>query len=1665
MVLLLFVQGLHAQCPQVFDFYGLPSANPYWYTCSGTNYTLNLQSPNNWGPYTVDWGDGTPDSNGANWNSPTIVSHPYTATVDTFIVTITQVNTGCVVQGVLVMEEATSASIQIPVGGLTQACAPQVLEFINSSTNVSETTVFTWDFGDGSPPITFDYTNLGQTISHLYQPNTVDCETEVSLLAENYCNTIQGGASEATFNPIRIWDVDEAAITPSATVLCFPDNTVTFTNTTERNCLFQGNIAQRYEYWNFGDYWGEGQDSIIDWTPWPPTFPHTLSYPGIGNYEVMMLDSNFCGIDTATIVISIIPPPTAGLSVSADTVCVGSPITFFNQSSGGGDLFQWNFGDGIGWLPTGGGNITYVYNNPGTYLVQTMVSVQSSGGSCADTASVPVTVLPAPNAIISADNYDGCDQITVNFTDNSTQGPVDWQWNFGNGNIYSGNTPPPQDYNNPGTYIISLSVENSFGCSDTDQETVQVFESPDVDFIAENVCQGSNAQFTDLSTFDPGDPIISWNWNFGDGQSSTDSDPIHTYAGTGVFFVTLSVQTPQCNGTATIPITVEPAPIPAFTLDPSIGCSPLGVAFTNNTFGAASYEWSFGDGNFTAEENPTHTFLNFGNTDTTYTVILTAFTAFGCGRSDSLNVTVQPGSLAAFTDNSNPPGCSPFAAEFVNESQGAVSYLWDFGDGTTSTATNPAHLYNNTTGFLQTYNVELIAYAANGCNDTTYSSVIVYPLADFDFDVFPVSGCSPLTVNFPFISGIQTYQWSFGDGEFSNSPVPVHIYENNTPGTQVFDIQLIGTSPFGCIDTSYSSVSVDPQPTAQFTADIIAGCSPITVTFENLSLLATNFEWNYDDGSTSTTSDIIHTHTFTNQSGQTQVYDVSLTAMSPDGCEHTFTIAIAVYPEITAAFEPPAPVCSPATIQLLNTSQGGNSYLWDLGNGIVSTNTFPTTTYSNTGITDTTYIITLEIVSLNGCTAQTTGSILVHPVPVGGFNLSETTGCQPLPVEITNTSSLADSYLWLYGDGTQSATAAPVHEHEFTSFSPNPAVFDLTLIAYNSFGCADTIIQPVTVYPQVTSGILGGGEGCSPLGLNFISTSSGATASLSWNFGDGALASGPVINHQFINNSGNDTTYTVTLIAENIFGCIDSSEVTVDIYATPLADIEILSEEGCYPLEVTFQNNSIGADTYEWLYGTGETSTNADPEHTVLFYNNTTNPVTYSITLVANSDGCVDSDQVQVTVYPALNAEFSNPDDGCSPLTIAFDNLSVGAASYEWDFGDGNTHTISEPTHTFTNNTTEDITYTITLTATSPFGCTDTFTQEVTVFATPDAAFSATPQTQIFPDATVNITNNSTGGASLIYNWNFGNSETSSEQDPGSYTYDTWGTYEITLFITNSSCSDFTTQIIEIIPPEPIANFIFEGSGCAPLTVTFENYSLFGDSYFWQFGDGGTSTVESPVYTYETGGTYTVTLTVTGFDGSISVYQSVVEVLPAATAAFTVSPSEVSVPSQPVQMINLSQDAVGYIWDFGDGTTSTETNPEHYYSEGGLYTIILIALNEFGCPDTFVVVDAVYAIEDGNIEFPNAFTPSDGGPFGGEYEPDQLNNDIFFPVQSGVEEYQLQLFNKWGELLFESDHVGIGWDGYYRGELCKQDVYAWKAKVRFSSGRELVLTGDVTLLR
>lgn len=1660
---------IKGQC-ELFDFNGVPSMDPVWYNCTGTNYTLNLQSPHNIGAWMVDWGDGSPIESGADLVPPNALSHVYLASVAVYTITFTETATGCTVVGTLYMEEPTSASIQIPVGGLTQACAPQTMDFINSSTNTSTTTVFTWDFGDGSPPQQFDYTNLGQTISHTYQQGTVDCETVVTLTAQNECNTIQGGPSQATFNPIRIWDIDDAGISASETVLCWPDNEVTFNNTTERNCLFQGNIFQRYEYWNFGDYWGLGYDSIIDWRPWPPTFPHTIEYPAIGTYQVTLLDSNICGIDAATITIEIVAPPTADAAASASTICEGQSVIFTNQSSANATDFIWNFGDGSPEVYTAAPTVEHVFQNAGNYDVTLIAAVGGPASGCQDQVIIPIEVLPGPEALIQLDQGEDCDELNVTFSDASNGDIIAWDWFFGNGNTSTDQNPPTQQYSDVGAYNVILTVEASNGCLNSDTRIVRVHESPEAAFLAQDVCVGSLASFTDLSTSQAGDPIVSWDWDLGNGQTSTEQNPNGIFNSIGTFDVSLEVSTAHCSGSITQQINVEPSPDANFAASTLSGCAPLEVEFSNASAGAVSYTWIFGDGAGTGEEDPTHTFVNFGDVDSIYQVQLVAFTAFGCSDTARVDVVVHPGAQSMF-QSFYTPGCAPMPASFVNNSQNANSYQWDFGDGSpVSTEVNPTHIYSNPTPFLQNYVVELIAFTANGCNDTTEATVTVFPEPNFQFTLEENAGCAPFQVQFPLTSGAVSHSWNFGDGTISSSPAPSHTFMNNTLDTAVYTTELVATSPFGCVDTAEVDIVVFPNPISQFSVNLTAGCSPLEVTFENQSVLADSVFWSYGDGNTSDTSAQFHEHVFHNTSDQVLTYTIELTAFTENGCSRSFTRTIDVFPEVEAAFEHPPAGCSPLSFTMQNTSANASIYQWDFGNGTSSLAPQPVVAYSNSGPQNDTLNIQLVATSAFGCEDTARSQIVVYPKPNAAYFNQIEAGCSPLEVTFQNTSSVADAYLWNYGDGTTAEVDEAIHSHTFVSTMNVPQNFEVSLVAFSEFGCSDTARGQITVYPEVIANFQPEAEGCTPLDVNFVNQSFGASTYL-WRFGDGNEAFQPNTSHTFVNSLDTVRDFEVMLVAQSGFGCTDTAYQNVKVFPLPNVLFAVEQIEGCFPADVHFGNYTTGAVSYEWAYGDGNTSTETAASHAHTYVNESEQIQTYTVSLQATSEhGCQRSSSIDVDIIPEIEANAVIPPGGCSPYTAQFENNSRGAFSYLWEFGDGNTSEANSPSYIYTNPSVEDSTYVGRFIARSLWGCADTLDFEIPVFGQPEAAFLAAPAVQQFPDATVDLANFSAANATASFRWTWGDgqiTESNVLDEPASYTYDTWGEFDIVLRVGNDLCFDTTTQRVRIDPPRPIAAFEGEGEGCLPLRVNFTNQSTYGVSYLWDFGDGNSSTDEHPTHVYQTAGTFNVSLTVTGPGGEtdIAVAPAAVTVHPRAEAFFTVNPPVINVPDQ-VFFLNLSTNAGIYQWDFGDGNTSTQFSPQHFYETLGWHAVTLIANNIHNCPDTFTVENAVRGNVDSQIAFPNAFTPSATGPTGGYWTVDDMfNNNIFFPQYKGVEEFQMQIFNRWGELLFESNDVRQGWDGYYRGRLCQMDVYVWRVKVRFLDGGELTDMGDVTLIR
>lgn len=252
--------------------------------------------------------------------------------------------------------------------------------------------------------------------------------------------------------------------------------------------------------------------------------------------------------------------------------------------------------------------------------------------------------------------------------------------------------------------------------------------------------------------------------------------------------------------------------------------------------------------------------------------------------------------------------------------------------------------------------------------------------------------------------------------------------------------------------------------------------------------------------------------------------------------------------------------------------------------------------------------------------------------------------------------------------------------------------------------------------------------------------------------------------------------------------------------------------------------------------------------------------------------------------------------------------------------------------------------------------------------------------------------------------------------------------------------------------------------GCVPLYVKFTSTSSGNITQEWSFGDGGTSDLKDPEWVYDVPGIYKVTLSAMDASGRKAVASTEIIVLPKPKAAFDILPDEPVIPADEITFVNQSSGATSYKWYFGDGTSAEIFAPVHKYSKQGKYNVALVAISEDGCVDSLNVQDT-FTETDCYIRFPNAFLPNKGGSIGGYYSRlTDGNNMVFHPVYSGVVDYNLRIYSKQGHLVFESDDIYLGWDGYYHGELCASGVYVWRAEGKFRNGHQYVLSGDLTLV-
>jgi gliding motility-associated-like protein len=1235
----------------------------------------------------------------------------------------------------------------------------------------------------------------------------------------------------------------------------------------------------------------------------------------------------------------------------ADPVSGCSPVIvhFTDQSTGNPTQWRWDLGNGVTSFLQ---NPSTSYFNAGTYTVKLVI--RNAAGADSIIKNQFITVYGSPVVNFQASDSTGCFPLRVQFTDGSSaiSGMItNRAWDFGDGST-SAQANPSHIYTSAGIFTVTLRVTNSFGCIQTFSKNQYIHTSDGVKAGFTNNIPGNCAapitiNFTNTTT---GPGSLLYDWDFGDGAHSTSTSPLHTYTTPGSYTVTLAAVSPQgCSDTIRKVNLISIGTILSQFNSPVSVCTGQSFTIANTTTpipGGSS--WNFGDGTISTQINPVKTYATGG----TYTIKLVNNFG-GCMDSVSKSIFVKIKSLATFVADDSLACKVPFLVNFTNQSAGSNTYLWNFGDGATSVTVNPAHTYTA----VGSYTVTLIVTNSNGCMDTLVKTAYIkIQLPEIVINDLPQKGCTPLTIN-PTATVtaneiITTYLWNFGDGGTSNLVNPSHVY--NTAGT--YDVSLTITTGGGCSTTTVftNAVRAGNKPHAAFTANPTDICAFRPVNFTDHSTgNVDEWFWNFGDGGTSIVQNPSYAYS------DTGYFNVTL-IVSSNGCADTLRInkLVHVLPPI-AKFTTSNDCLDKYRRDFVDQSIGATGWQWVFGDGSSSSLQNPSHVYAIPG----TYTVVLTV--SNATCTHTTTQIIKVVDEIANFDTNNSTSCKGDTTVFKainiNPANIAN-WLWDFGDG---ATAA--NPSETTHVYAVTGTFTITLTVTDILGCVSTKTRSITIYGPAAAftSVAGACVGQSNIQFTDASTSDGVNALIKWiwNYGDGTIDStSPPPYHHIYAGAG---IYNVSLTVIDNFGCSNSlvkpGGVTI---AQPVAAFSSPDTNSCTDKPIRFINASVGYDLqYSWLFGDGLNSVATDPVHTY----NAIGSYTVDL-LVTDRYGCKDSvnkpGYINIS-FPKASFTVSDSIGFCPPLLVNFTNSSLGYSSLDWDFGDGNTSTLVEPSHYYTS---PGIYYAM-LTVTGPGGCTDNMSKKIEVRG-PRGSFVYTPLKGCDP-LTVTFTATTINRISFIWDFSDGNVLPTTDSVV-THTYISPGDYIPKMIITDASGCSVPVVGLDIIKVVGItAGFTLDQSRfCDSGYVNFSNTSVSNDlinGYQWSFGDGNFSNAQQPSHHYISPGVYDIQLTVNTETGcsdtfilndTVTVFESPVITI--------LGDSSGCVPAQIAFSGQVDRGDVALLswsWNFNNGQSSQlQDPPVQIFTIPAAYNIVSVATDEHGCKDSVVKVINIHPV-------------------------------------------------------------------------------------------------------
>jgi len=1150
-----------------------------------------------------------------------------------------------------------TVTLRVSIGGQTMSAshvitvyAPPSVSFSASSNLVCSTPVsftsnaqsggvgggggpitgYLWDFGDGStqyggPAVTHSFVTQGMMTVSLTVSDDHGCTASV----------IQP-------NMVQVLPKLTAGFSSDRSVLCYVTDPVQFTNTST------GPGTLTYS-WDFADGSTSTQQSPAH------------SYSQSGNYPVKLTVNSSVGcVSTA---MQATPLNVANYHTdytpATASICANTMLTLTDVSTPTPNNTAWSV-DGV---PSGGTHqFSYTFLTPGSHTI----ALANTFGTCLQqiTRTIQVNALPVvPPFDMTGQSPCGA-PVTVNFTDRSIPvGSANWHWYF---QTMDGSSPQVEyqsatsgaashTFTNNGQFEIILQVTNAAGCISGHTEyltvappSVSIFEVAPAS--PSNTC---NQPITKTLTWNPPAAALrSWSWDFGDGTTSTDPSPTHTWTQPGQYAATLHwTDVNGCSGVSNpIQLLISPPMVLDFTASPTTVCVGTQVAFSSPSLDAArpsSVTWTFGDG--TIGTLPNHIYSQSG----LFTVTLNAANAGGCTatvtRNQYITVLAPPGHYDGYTTTCDG---SRNLITFNYTQSGATSIRWDFGDGTSQTTPGNVgqvkHVYPRT----GTYYINLDA--TNGVCDNLNSDVVMVLMrqnpvlsaasatvcSNGSLNVFLQVERNPREVNSGYYDDyIPAFYYGDGTpfGGTVNFTNPNNAYVNGAFEWTLAGFQegksglYVSTRSFGfnCTDQSnLIPLAIQGSATAGLTVTGDNQCFRNPVQFADASTVGPNnsissWTWDFGDGvvQTNATGAIV-SHAY----AQPGNYTARLTIRDQGGCLSSSTASVT-----NVQVNGPAPSYNytPSRVLMGNTlyfynstntiGSPGTTYTWDFGDWTSSNIGSPTHVYPNPG----TYVVTLTARGATGntCTLSISQTIIVNyfnpHFQIAPLYVSKGT-CPPVLAQFTNTSINYSSVAWDFGDGS-GAGNLNYPSHVYTK----PGAYQVTLFVYASGGLIAKYTDSVFVRQPSASVTAKTPAVCVNQPEQLQSQAKGAL-NFVFDYGDGAVSSGLDSGVTHVYTQPGD--YTAQLVVTDTVGCSVAANAPVSVRVKPLPTISVSPADPHACLGRGVVLTASGASTYSWTPVTGLD----DAASSAPVASPTVN-TTYQV-VATDDNGCVGQGSVNVKV-------------------------------------------------------------------------------------------------------------------------------------------------------------------------------------------------------------------------------------------------------------------------------------------------------------------------------------------------------------------------------------------------------------------------------------------------